>query len=156
LGLCFSRFSLFINDIVNQISFCGYYLLANDVQLYMSCRPAEFPNCIARLNKDLSRIHLWTFANQISINSSKSQALIFNPNTSCTVASPQINLGGSQIAKIILRCPTILHIFSKFVFRLLQNRFYACHDVASLHHRPHNLKSSQINKNDFSNFARAF
>jgi hypothetical protein len=91
-------FTLFINDIVNQISFCSYHLLPNDVQLYMSCRPADFPNCIARLNKDLSRIHLWTIANQISINSSKSQALVVNPNT---VTSPQINLGVSQIAKIL-------------------------------------------------------
>jgi hypothetical protein len=52
-------FTLFINDIVNQILFCSYHLYANDVQLYTSCRPADFPDCIARLNEDLSRFHLW-------------------------------------------------------------------------------------------------
>jgi hypothetical protein len=67
-------FTLFINDSVNQISFCSYHLYANDVQLFISCRPAGFPDCIARLNEYLSRIHLWTVANQLSINSSKSQA----------------------------------------------------------------------------------
>jgi hypothetical protein len=63
-------FTLFINDIVNQISFCIYHLYAG----YISCRPADFPVCIARLNEDLSRIHLWTIINQLSINSSKSHA----------------------------------------------------------------------------------
>jgi hypothetical protein len=91
-------FTLFINDIVNQISFCSYHLYADDVQLYFSCRPADFPDCIARLNDDLSCIHRWTIDNQLSINSSKSQALVVNPNASCTVASPQIKLGGNQIA----------------------------------------------------------
>jgi hypothetical protein len=47
-------------------------------------------------NGDLSCIHLWTITNQILVNSIKSQALVVN--TSCRVASPQINLGGSQIA----------------------------------------------------------
>jgi hypothetical protein len=56
------------------------------------------PRFIVRLNEDLSRIHLWTIANQLSINSSKLQAIIVNPNTSCTVTSPQINLGSSQFA----------------------------------------------------------
>jgi hypothetical protein len=92
-------FTLFINDIVIQISFCSYQLYADDVQLCVSCRPTDYLNCqIARLNADLSRIHLWTIANQLSINSWKSQALVVNPNTSCTIASPQINLNGSQIA----------------------------------------------------------
>jgi hypothetical protein len=68
-------FTLFINDIVNQIS-CSYHLYADDVQLFISCRPVDFPDCIARLNEYLSRIHLWTVANQLSINSSKSQAKV--------------------------------------------------------------------------------
>jgi hypothetical protein len=80
--------TLFISDILNQISFCMR-------QLCISCRPADFPDCIVRLNENLSHIHLWTVANQLSINASKSQALVVNSNTFCTVASPQINLGGS-------------------------------------------------------------
>jgi hypothetical protein len=94
-------YAFYKNKIVNQISFCSYHLFAKDVQLYIRCRPADFPDCIASLNEDLSRIHLWTIANQLSINSSKSQALVINPNTSCTVASRQINLGGSQIAGFV-------------------------------------------------------
>jgi hypothetical protein len=35
-------FTPFINDIVNQISFCSYQLYADDVQLYISCHPADF------------------------------------------------------------------------------------------------------------------
>jgi hypothetical protein len=80
----------FLNDIVNQISFCSYhlYLYADDVQLYISCHPTDdFPDCIAHLNEDLSRIQLCTVANQLSINSSKSQATLVNPNTSFTVAT---------------------------------------------------------------------
>jgi Reverse transcriptase (RNA-dependent DNA polymerase) len=91
-------FTLFINDIVNQISFCRYHLYADDVQLYISSRPEDFSDCIARLNEDLSNIHQWTVANSLFINSSKSQALVVNPNISATLPSPQINLGGNPIA----------------------------------------------------------
>jgi hypothetical protein len=38
-------FFFFINDIVNQISFCSYHLYANDVQLYISSRPVDFSKC---------------------------------------------------------------------------------------------------------------
>jgi hypothetical protein len=46
-------FSLFINDITSVIVSCRYHLYADDVQLYINCRPSDYVDCISRLNLDL-------------------------------------------------------------------------------------------------------
>jgi hypothetical protein len=50
-------FSLFISDIVGQISFFNYHLYARDVQLYFNNQPSQFERCIVRPYEDLDRIH---------------------------------------------------------------------------------------------------
>jgi hypothetical protein len=52
-------FSMFINDIVSQITSCRVHLYADDVQLYnihqyISCEPQHIENCIHNLNMDLA------------------------------------------------------------------------------------------------------
>jgi hypothetical protein len=97
-------FSLFINDIVGQISSSNglqmlsiCHLYANDAQLYLSSNPFTFDRSIARLNEDLDRIHQWSMANQLIINSSKSQAMIINPSLLPIDVSPLIKLGTDVI-----------------------------------------------------------
>jgi hypothetical protein len=48
--------------------------------LAVTLPPSTFDRSIARLNKDLDRIHQWSMANRLFINSSKSQAMIINPS----------------------------------------------------------------------------
>jgi hypothetical protein len=72
-------FSLFINDITNAIESSHYHMYADDVQLYISCHSSEYAACVRRLNLDLDRIQKWPQRNSLSINASKSQAMVVNP-----------------------------------------------------------------------------
>jgi hypothetical protein len=73
-------FSLFIiNDITSVIVSCRYHLYADDVQRYISCRPSDYVDCISRLNLDLDHILQWSLRNGLSINATKSQAIVVNP-----------------------------------------------------------------------------
>jgi hypothetical protein len=69
-------FSLFINDITSVIVSCRYHLYANDIQLYISCRPSDYVDCISRLNLDLDHILQWSLRNGLSINATKFQAMV--------------------------------------------------------------------------------
>jgi hypothetical protein len=68
-----------------------------NLQLYLSSHPSTFDSSIARLNEDLVRIQQWYMANQLFINSSKSQAVIINPCLLPTDVSPQIRLGADTL-----------------------------------------------------------
>jgi hypothetical protein len=69
-------FSMFINDIVYQITSCHVHLFADDVHIYISYEPHHIENCIRNMNLDLDRNHLWSIENFLAINSEKSQALL--------------------------------------------------------------------------------
>jgi ribonucleases P/MRP protein subunit RPP40 len=90
-------FSLFINDITSQITSCSYHLYADDVQLYKSCNPNDIELCINQINADLCGLYQWSRANGISINYSKSQAMIISPSQ-LTFVVPRIHLGDDEIA----------------------------------------------------------
>jgi hypothetical protein len=72
-------------------------MYADDVQVYTSCRPEDMVRCIDKLNADLGRIHLWSIRNGISLNTTKSQAMIVNKPRSTQHAVPPIFLGGDSI-----------------------------------------------------------
>jgi hypothetical protein len=91
-------FSLFINDITSTIVSCRYHLYADDVQLYISCRPSDYVNCISRLNLDLDQILQWSLRNGLSINATKSQAMVVNPRLLQLDDACQISLDGNTIA----------------------------------------------------------
>jgi hypothetical protein len=94
-GAGFSAWTFFSD--FGQISSCNYRLCAADVQLYLSSHPSTFDSPIARLNEDLDRIHQWSMANRLFINSSKSQSMIINPSLLPIDVSPQIRLGADVI-----------------------------------------------------------
>jgi hypothetical protein len=76
-------FSMFINDIVYQITSCPVYLYAEDVQIYISCELHCIENCIRNMNIDLGRIHEWSIENCLAINPEKPQALLVNLSILC-------------------------------------------------------------------------
>jgi ribonucleases P/MRP protein subunit RPP40 len=61
-------FSMFINDIISQITSCRVQLYADDVQLYISLEPKHIEKCKRNLNMDLDRVHCWSIKNCLAIN----------------------------------------------------------------------------------------
>jgi hypothetical protein len=76
---------------------CNYHMYADDVQIYISCQPSEIMLCTDNLNADLSRIHQWSLANGISLNTSKSQAMVINKPRTFVGAKPSFVLGNEPI-----------------------------------------------------------
>lgn len=70
-------FSIFINDIGSCIWEAQYLLYADDLQIYLSCDPAELDVCFQRLNADIARIQRWATANRLQLNVGKTKAIVF-------------------------------------------------------------------------------
>ena len=68
-------FLIYINDIYSAVSFSTVYLFADDTNLLYT-----HPNLKVlseRINADLSNLNIWLNANKISLNSSKTEYLLF-------------------------------------------------------------------------------
>jgi hypothetical protein len=90
-------FSMFINDIVHEITSCCVYLYADNVPIYISCEPDCIENFIRNMNMDLDRIHEWSLKNFLAINPEKSQAFLVNPSfLPSPIVSPLL-LGSNHI-----------------------------------------------------------
>jgi hypothetical protein len=69
----------------------------DDVQLYISCHPSDYVDCISRLNFDLDHILQWSLRNGFSINAFKSQAMVVNLRLLQLDDASQILLDGNTI-----------------------------------------------------------
>jgi hypothetical protein len=92
---CFCCSSMtFPHQLLHKVIIC--------MQRMCSYIPAVIPTrliCAVCINADLCRLYQWSRANGISINSSKSQAMIINPSQLTRVV-PRIHLGDAQWSKI--------------------------------------------------------
>lgn len=68
-------FSLYINDLPDAVDI-NLHLYADDSQFYVSAPVADINSCICKMNDSLSAVNNWSLENSISINPSKSKALI--------------------------------------------------------------------------------
>lgn len=69
-------FSLYINDLPQQLSDCNLHMYADDVQVYISSPANELSSTINKLNKDLYNIYSWATANGLCLNPKKSKCII--------------------------------------------------------------------------------
>ena len=89
-------FLLFINDLpLNVDAKCHIY--ADDVQLYRSSDILSIENSINLLNKDIRKLVKWSIFHGISINSSKSQAILIAPRQINWNSVPITVAGGNEI-----------------------------------------------------------
>lgn len=67
---------MFINDISVGLSI-SYHLYADDLQIYAPCELDGLAECAERVNADIDYISQWARANRLTLNASKSQAILF-------------------------------------------------------------------------------
>ena len=85
-------YSIYANALPLNVEHCQMHMYADDVQLYISSRVDDAPNCIRLINQDLHKIYLWASANGQSLNPKKSTALIIGqPKTFMTYISISTN-----------------------------------------------------------------
>ena len=78
-------FIIFINDIVNVLQYSKIKLFADDTLIYITCKPNELSSTIDLLNEDLSCINKWLCYSKLSLNVSKSKAMLITNNKSISM-----------------------------------------------------------------------
>ena len=71
-------FSLFINDISDALSNSKHMLFADDLQIYLSCPPAEILQGLRLISQDVHAIFEYAGANGLKLNLEKSKVIIFS------------------------------------------------------------------------------
>lgn len=84
-------FSLYLNDLVNNIQFSKFHLYADDCQIYISGETHQINSVFENLNKDLTSIHNWSSKNGICLNIPKCKALILSKHTISNPPTVYIN-----------------------------------------------------------------
>lgn len=90
-------FSLYANDLPQQLSHCKVHMYADDVQLYLSSPVKSIKENIDKLNDDLSKIHRWATANGLCLNPNKSKCLVIHKKTINPVIEHEILIDNQKI-----------------------------------------------------------
>ncbi|XP_075167731.1 uncharacterized protein LOC142239862 [Haematobia irritans] len=69
-------FTLYANDLPNQLQFCKIHLYADDAQMYLAGDINKLQETVRNINLDLQRVHQWACANGLSLNPSKSKCIL--------------------------------------------------------------------------------
>lgn len=88
-------FSGYINDLVSLLK-CSFHLYADDLQIYKSGPIAKINEIISDINNDIQEIVKWCGDNALSLNASKSQAIIFHSAT-LPIFLPKISINGEEL-----------------------------------------------------------
>lgn len=96
-------FILYVADVINCIRNCRYHLYADDLQLYLSCKPSDISAAVESINEDLERICQWSKLNSLSLNPNKSKYVILGSRqqvSSMVSMEPRIIVHGEAIAGV--------------------------------------------------------
>lgn len=94
-------FTIYVSDIGNVLHHCKYNFYVDDLQIYLHCEPSNLQNGILKVNEDIKSIVHWAGCNGLTLNSAKTQVIIFGTaryiNTIELDRLPAISIDGSAI-----------------------------------------------------------
>lgn len=70
-------FTLYLSDFGQVLMNCKYNYYADDLQIYLHCKPGELARAIHSVNEDIGSVIHWATANEFIINADKTQSIIF-------------------------------------------------------------------------------
>jgi hypothetical protein len=124
-------FILYTADIGNHITHCRYHVYADDVQIYISCKPSDIDSAVQKLNTDLQNIASWAQSNSLMLNPTKTQYIIFG--TICQINSIRPTIAVKLLGEPIQRVHEARNLglimdsglrFEKHVTGSVRNCFY--------------------------------
>jgi hypothetical protein len=91
-------YTLYTFDIGNCFSKCSYHIYADDLQIYLSCKPDQINEAIEQINKEITQLVNWTLKHGLKLNSLKTQSIIIHKRGSIDVSNvPKICVNGVLI-----------------------------------------------------------
>ena len=91
-------FLLFINDLPNASKHLKFYLFADDTNLYYDSETLD--DVIKKVNKGLKHIKRWFDAYKLSLNTSKTNFIIFHSSLSPVTTDISIKIGKNHISRV--------------------------------------------------------
>lgn len=104
-------FTLYINDLPDQLSWCNIHIYADDVQLYYGCSDDNLLVGVQNINCDLQRIFTWASNNSLFLNPQKSKCLFISRKKSSIPLQLQILLNNEKI-EVVDKCRNLGVIFN--------------------------------------------
>ena len=71
-------FILYLNDIVECVQNCKYFMYADDIVIYKDIDTIANPHFIDDVESDLDRIIIWCRLNELTVNVKKDQSSVFS------------------------------------------------------------------------------
>ena len=94
-------FTLYVSGMGNVLHHCKYNFYADDLQIFLHCKPSNLQNGIFEINDDIKSIVDWANGCELMLNPSKTQAIIFGSaryiNAIGLDGLPPIEIDGSTV-----------------------------------------------------------
>lgn len=90
-------FCIFINDIAHVCNSVSFHLYADDIQIYLSRPIGLIEDLFHRVNDDLKGIYRWSVENGLTLNPSKTQAILISKKYYEPEILPPILLSNIQV-----------------------------------------------------------
>ena len=94
-------FCIYTFNVVNSLKYCTAFLYADDSQLLYSFEPSYLFNANMHIDNDLNSLIEYSNQHQLSINSAKTQVLIFGKNKNNIASSIKLSVNNVE-----LKCAT--------------------------------------------------
>ena len=88
-------FILFINDLHRAVEFSSVHHFADATNLILNDK--SMVNINKHINRDLQLVVEWVRANRLSLNTSKTELLIFKPKNKIITKHPNFRISGQKI-----------------------------------------------------------
>lgn len=123
---------LYSADVTNSFHHCKYHMYADDIQVYISCKPTETLEAVRKMNEDLERVVTWSEQNSLVLNPLKSKFMVLGSKKMISAilsVNPEVTIKGGKIERVETACnlglttDPELH-FEKHVSNSMRNCFY--------------------------------
>lgn len=123
---------LYSADIIKSFQHCRYHMYADDIQLYITFKPADTLEAVAKMNDDLERVMLWSDNNSLVLNPLKSKFMVLGSRKMISAilsVKPKVVIRGEQIDRVEIACNLGLTMdpqlrFEKHISNSMRSCFY--------------------------------
>lgn len=125
-------FILYSADITESIRDCECHLYADDLQIYVTCKPNGVHSAVEKLNRDLSRVACWSEKNSLFLNPLKSKFLVLGTKhliSAIVAQNPRVCIADDDLSCVAearnlgVLMDGLLH-FENHVCEIVRNCFY--------------------------------